>query len=143
MAQYKVIIFVIITFLVIALISSENNESYTPSNPIIDEIKRRFEVISPRFKNIPIKEGDRSFTEDKTEITLCLKHPHTKEYYDMNTLTYVGLHELSHILTKAHGKDSHAAEFKNNFTNLLNIAAERGVYDPSLSIPESYCNIKH
>ena len=114
-------------------------EYYSDSHPILNEIRARFSRINPKYGNIPLKIGDKAYTEDKSVITLCIVDPHTKKFYDINTLMYVGLHELSHTLTKADGDESHGDEFKNNFAKLLKEAQARGVYNGNLPVPVSYC----
>jgi len=135
-----VIILIILVFVVILVSSTKEKAYYShPPNPIIQEIKYKLGALSPEYAKIPIKVGNKSFTEDKAAITLCITNPKTGEYYDMNTLMYVTLHELSHVVTKASGEHSHADEFKENFSNLLKEASAKGIYNPSQRIPESYC----
>jgi hypothetical protein len=138
------IIIIVILFVVIvavAISSASSREYISDKHPVIDEIKRRFGMINPKYAKIPIHIGHKSFTEDKTVITLCIEDPETKKQYSINVLMYVALHELAHCLTKADGKESHGDEFKANFATLLKEAAEKGVYDPSQSIPTTYCGI--
>lgn len=136
-----VIIFVVIVAVGISPIASR--EYISDKHPIIDEIKRRFSLINPKYGKIPMHVGNKSFTEDKSVITLCINDPETKKPYDINILMYVALHELAHCLTKADGKDSHADEFKANFAMLLKEASQKGLYDPSQKIPATYCGIDH
>jgi hypothetical protein len=136
-----VIIFVIIAAVAISPIASK--EYISDNHPIINEIKRRFSLINPKYGKIPMHVGNKSFTEDKSVITLCIEDPETKKPYDINVLMYVALHELAHCLTKADGKESHGDEFKSNFAMLLKEAASKGLYDPSQKIPQTYCGIDH
>ena len=85
-----------------------------------------------------MREGDSAYTENKAVITLCLKNPENGLYYDMNTIMYVAIHELSHMVTKTHG---HNKEFKNHFSTLLKRAAQLGIYNPRKPIPETYCGV--
>lgn len=112
---------------------------YSDKHPVLEQIRERFTVLDSKFGEIPLRVGERSFTEDKTVITLCIVNPHTNKFYDINTLMYVGLHELAHTLTKADGPDSHGDEFKRNFAKLLKLAQEKGIYDATQPIPTSYC----
>lgn len=144
MMKYKLIVVVLSVFFMITLwlTAKPQMAQYYQSHPILDEIRRRFALISPKFGNIPIKTGSESYTINKSMITLCIVNPDTGEIYDMNTLTYVALHELSHCITKADGKDSHEDEFKQNFAMLLRRAAQLGFYNPQKSIPHTYCGLK-
>ena len=132
----------IAVFTVIAVFAiRKKREFYSEDHPIINEIRRRVVLISPRFKEIPMRTGKKSYTEDKQLITLCVDNPDTGKYYDINVMMYVALHELAHCLTKADGAQSHGNEFKKNFSNLLKKAAQCGVYDPTQAIPETYCGV--
>lgn len=123
----------------ILLFSSWRQRSYYSSDhPILNKVKENFSVLNPEYGKIPLREGDSSYTENKAYITLCIRDPKTKGYYDMNTIMYVALHELAHVVSKTHG---HNDEFKKNFATLLRQAARQGIYDPRKSIPTTYCGI--
>lgn len=138
----KIILTIVIVFAVIVSFTVSSRAYYTPENhPVLNEISRRFSLLSPEYGNIPLRSGKKSYTEDKAVITLCLVDPTTRRYYDINVLMYVALHELSHCVTKADGDQSHGDEFKGNFANLLKKAAEVGIYDPRKPIPLTYCGV--
>ncbi len=44
---------------------------------------------------------------------------------DLNTMTFVALHELSHLMTRTIGHDQ---EFWDNFRVILRIAIRNGIY---------------
>jgi hypothetical protein len=83
-----------------------------------------------------------AYSENKGEkIAFCLNT--TKEgnkLIDLNTLTFVALHELSHIMTESIG---HKQEFWQNFKFLLQNAKEAGVYTPVdyKKKPKQYCGM--
>ena len=83
-----------------------------------------------------------AFSENKGEkIAFCLNT--TKEgnkLIDINTLTFVALHELSHIMTVSIG---HKQEFWQNFKFLLQNAKIAGIYDPInyKKNPKQYCGM--
>lgn len=142
MAQNKIatiliIVFAIVFVMVVKKKTGESVDNY--SHPMITEIKRRLNLIDPSFGKIPIRTGNKSYTEDKSAITLCISDPDTHQLYDINTMMYVALHEVSHVITKASGDDSHKDEFKENFSNLLRQASNFRVYDASVAVPEAYC----
>ena len=62
------------------------------------------------------------------------------ELIDENTLTFVALHELAHIMSKTIG---HNTEFWNNFKFLLEHAVKIGIYDPIdyKKKPKKYCGM--
>lgn len=107
-------------------------------HPTLNQIRFNFSKIDPAYGNIPLKEGYSSYTENKNSITLCLSHD--GEYYNMNTLMYVSIHELAHIVTKGYG---HTEEFHKNFSDLLQKATAAGVYDPSKPLPVKYCGVSN
>jgi hypothetical protein len=116
---------------------------YSDKHPVLEQIRERFTVLDPKFGNIPLRVGDKAYTEDKAVITLCIVNPHTNKFYDINTLMYVALHELAHTLTKADGEESHGDEFKQNFARLLKLAQDRGIYDATQPIPVAYCGVEN
>jgi predicted metal-dependent hydrolase len=59
---------------------------------------------------------------------------------DENTLTFVAIHELSHLATKTVG---HTDEFWSNFKFLLKEAKKEGIYNPVdyKKNPQPYCGM--
>lgn len=111
---------------------------YSHDHPILNQVRANFSKIDPEYAKIPLREGNSAYTENKSVITLCLKDPETGKFYDINTVMYVALHELSHMVSKTHG---HNNEFKQNFSGLLNEATKLGIYDPRKPIPPRYCGV--
>ena len=113
---------------------------YRNPPPIIKKISKMFEMVAPGLGKIPIKEGNESYTMNKSAITLCLKDPKNGgKYYSWNTLAYVALHEGAHVLTRTKEQDAHGPIFKKNFKELLRRAEVLGLYDSSIPIPDTYC----
>jgi hypothetical protein len=83
-----------------------------------------------------------AFSENKGEkIAFCLnKKKNGSKLIDINTLTFVALHELSHVGTKSVG---HGQEFWQNFKWILENAKEAGIYSPIdyKKYPEEYCGM--
>lgn len=83
-----------------------------------------------------------AYSENKGQkIAFCLnKKKNGTELIDMNTLTFVAIHELSHIMTLSVG---HKQEFWENFKFLLEGATELGVYTPEdyKKKPAEYCSM--
>ena len=83
-----------------------------------------------------------AYSENKGEkIAFCLNT--TKEgnkLIDIETLTFVALHELSHVMTLSVG---HKQEFWENFKFLLEGAIEIGIYVPEdyKEKPREYCSM--
>jgi len=130
----------IIILIIVTIYALAPRKHTTSNDPTIQQIKQNFTKLDPNYGKIPLQEGDSSYTENKEVITLCIKDPETKKYYDMNTLMYVALHELAHMVSKNHG---HGDEWRQNFDKLLKEGANAGVYDPRIPIPDKYCGITH
>lgn len=85
--------------------------------------------------------GYTSFSVSKGEsITLCIRQT-DYSFVDPNTVTYVAIHELGHLMTASIGHDE---TFWSNFKKLLEEAMKIGVYEKKdfTSSPEAYCGIK-
>lgn len=83
-----------------------------------------------------------AYSENKgKKIAFCLnKQKDGSELIDINTLTFVAIHELSHVMTKSIG---HKQDFWDNFKFLLENAKEIGIYNPIdyKKNPEEYCGM--
>ena len=113
--------------------------------PNDEKVKRLVEGFNPKkvSETLPTSELT-AYSENKGEkLAFCLnksKKNGTK-LIDINTLTFVALHELSHIATKSIG---HKQEFWQNFKWILENAKEAGIYLPIdyKKQPEEYCGMK-
>lgn len=84
--------------------------------------------------------GFTSYTENKGDkLVLCLRDKRGK-LHDINTLTFVMLHEISHIMNESWG---HKFEFWQVFRFALRNAVECGIYVPvNYSVhPIDYCGM--
>jgi hypothetical protein len=86
----------------------------------------------------------KAYSENKGEkIAFCLnKQNHNNEtLIDENTLTFVALHELSHLMTSSIG---HQQDFWKNFKFLLDNAVNLKLYDPInyKTKPQTYCGMR-
>lgn len=84
-----------------------------------------------------------SYSENKGEkIVLCLRDKTTPPYplVDKNTVIFVTLHEMAHLMTYSNG---HTPEFWSNFRRLLQDAQKIGVYHPVnySKTPVEYCGM--
>lgn len=92
-------------------------------------------------ENTPIIGGDTSYSLNKGKlIKICLRN--IKEDYtihDLNTITFVVLHELAHVFSKSYG---HNNEFWINFKFLLQEANDINLIEivDYHKEPISYCN---
>ena len=108
--------------------------------------KQRLDAIARlrrRFKPKVLSEGvvDRrytSYTVSKGEqLVMCLRSRDTDNLYDENLLFYVILHELGHIASVS---ENHTDEFRTNFSFLLNVAIEKGLFH-HINQPFNYCGL--
>lgn len=133
-----VLLVLVIALIILAAFTLSQRSHYSDKHPLLEQIRSNFTLLSPEYSDIPLREGNSAYTENKAVITLCLKNPETGKFYSMNTLMYVALHELGHIISKTHG---HNEEFRQNFATLLRRATKMGIYDPRQPIPQTYCGI--
>jgi len=84
-----------------------------------------------------------AYSENKGEkMAFCVtKKKNGLKLIDENTLTFVAIHELSHVGTKSIG---HKDEFWKNFKFLLQEAKKIGIYEPEdyKKKPKEYCGMK-
>ena len=83
-----------------------------------------------------------AYSENKGEkLAFCLnKEKNGTKLIDINTLMFVAIHELAHVMTTTEG---HKQEFWQNFKYLLEQAKEANLYDPVdyKKNPEPYCGM--
>ena len=107
------------------------------------DVKRLVDGFNPKkiSETLPTSELT-AYSENKGEkIAFCLnKTKHSTTLIDINTLTFVSIHELSHVMTKSIG---HKQEFWKNFKFLLENAKEANIYQPVdyKKKPENYCGM--
>ena len=114
-------------------------EGYDNDHSIIRTIKLLLAKMNPDFTRIDMRIASESYTEKKRTIYLCVFDA-DGNIYDTNTLVYVALHEIAHMMSglKAVG-DEHDDEFTRIFYILLERAEQIGIYDPDKKIPVDYC----
>jgi len=83
-----------------------------------------------------------AYSENKGEkLAFCLNtEKEGNRLIDLNTLTFVALHELSHIMTESIG---HKQDFWQNFKFLLENAKAANIYQPEdyKKNPQEYCGM--
>jgi len=105
--------------------------------------KRLLEGFNPLKINETLPTSElTAYSENKGEkLAFCLNQSKNgTKLIDINTLTFVALHELSHIGTKSVG---HGQEFWENFKWILQNAKEAGIYSPIdyKKYPQEYCGM--
>ena len=112
--------------------------------PDDENVKRMIEKFNPDNITEAGKNNQyTSYSVNKGEkLVFCIRQKDEKEsIVDENTITFVAIHELSHIMTKSVG---HTEEFWNNFKRLLKEAIDNNLYTKEnySQNPKDYCGIK-
>jgi len=111
-----------------------------PDDPSVIKLKTNFNP-NKITETLPTSELT-AYSENKGEkMAFCLnKTKNTDTLIDLNTLTFVAIHELSHTMTTSIG---HKQEFWKNFKFLLENAVKIGIYKPVDYKKEnqSYCGM--
>jgi len=107
------------------IVSSLENSEYSSN----ENVKR---LISNWKKGVTLKEignleSEAAYVINKQYMSFCLKVTNTID--SINLMTYVGIHELAHVMSVETG---HGSEFIKNFEFLLNYAKTLQYYDPIL-----------
>lgn len=132
-----VLYFILVLFFFMALYSMTTyyTEKYQQRDPILYEIRENLTKLSPKAKYLKFYQDNKSYTINKHRVYLCLRDDN-QEYYPMNMLMYVAIHELAHVLCDEIG---HTPKFHSIFNELLLRATEIGIYDPDIPIIQNYC----
>ena len=112
-----------------------------PNNENIIRLKNKF---NPKkiMETLPTSEYT-AYSENKGEkIAFCLNKEKNDpgKLIDINTLTFVALHELAHVASETIG---HTPEFWKNFKFLLIQAEKLNIYNPVdyKNNPQNYCGM--
>jgi len=105
-------------------------------------VKKLDENFDPKIitENIPGSMYVAYSVNKGEELSLCIRDKDTEEFIDDNTIIFVAIHELSHIMTPETG---HTPLFWDNMKYLLEQASSQGIYmhvDYSQS-PVEYCGM--
>lgn len=128
---------VVVALGVFAMKDRSTRETYI-RNGDLDDIIAELYTVSPVVKDLNFYEGDKSYTINKKNVYICMKDENG-EYYDRNFLIFVILHEISHALCDEIG---HTDKFMHIFQQVLERAAQLGVYDPDGKKIVNYCNYR-
>ena len=119
--------------------------SDTSKNYFIAKLKRNYNPymiseaeVDPRYT---------TYTVDKQDMHICLRtRDKAENIYDINTLMYVVLHELSHLCNytpDGYPIQGHGDEFKRIFKFLVQESIQIGIYNYTdySKFPVNYCGI--
>jgi len=115
------------------------NRKY-PHDTRVKRLKERTKLL--KIEEPPQEDGTSSYTINKGELmAICLrKKDAAKAFHSLDTLTFVIIHELAHIMTVSEG---HTSEFMVNFKFILKEANSCGLYSPQdyARKPIVYCGV--
>ena len=83
-----------------------------------------------------------SYSVNKGEkISICIRQTSDNSFIDDNTILFVVIHELAHVMTKSVG---HTPEFWDNMKYLLEEGEKIGIYKPInyKKSPKRYCGME-
>jgi hypothetical protein len=112
------------------------------ADPPIARFIARFQPDA--FVENDMHSNDTSYSENKGQkIVVCLRDKTKGPEFpliDRNTVMFVMLHEMAHLMTETIG---HTSEFWNNFKRLLHDAVKVGIYQPVnyAHSPTPYCGM--
>mgnify|MGYP003705794601 CR=1 FL=1 len=121
----------------------EKISSKYPKEQRVKRLKDGF--INTKIEEILPTSKLTAYSENKGEkMAFCLhkkKNGYNTEMIDENTLTFVALHELSHVMTLSVG---HEPEFWDNFKFLIDEASQLQLYKPVdySNSPKEYCGME-
>lgn len=111
--------------------------------PDDEDVQRMVQKFNPTkiSETLPTSEHT-AYSENKGEkIAFCLNQKKNGvKLIDINTLTFVAIHELAHVMTLTEG---HKQDFWENFKFLLEQAKDANIYNPVdyKKNPEPYCGM--
>lgn len=126
-------------------ITIDNISNHLSNNYPDDERVIRFNkrLKHTRLQETEHKPDESSYTLNKGElISFCLRKKNKdKTFHTLDTLMFVIIHELAHIMSVSEG---HTKEFMDNFRFLLKESYKAGLYTPSnyKEKPITYCGVE-
>lgn len=139
-----IILAVIVICFIVWAILTQVREHASKNEPKILELKRLmkplyehegFKLDLSKIRDAELMAGKKSYTINKHKVYLCLKDENGN-YYNNNMLVYVLIHEYAHVLCD---EKDHTEKFWTIFEDLLLLATELGIYNPSIPIIHNYC----
>ncbi len=105
-------------------------------------IKQLKESFNPEYitENIPGSVYVAYSVNKGEELSLCIREKDTEKFIDDNTIIFVAIHELSHVMTPETG---HTPLFWDNMKYLLEQGSSQGIYMPVdySQSPVEYCGM--
>lgn len=111
-----------------------------PDNECVKRLSERFDPKSisegsnkSKYTTYTVNKGDK--------MVFCLRDKDSNRLHNLNLMTFVAIHELSHVASVSEG---HNEEFNKNFKFLLENAIKQGVYQEQdfKNNNQLYCGIE-
>ena len=121
------------------------HQLYLQGLRLVNLLAKKYPQLPAIYQAMEWKEGHNlgpypAYTINKGDtISICLRQPNG-QWVDINTLMYVLIHEITHIVTHSYG---HAQEFWDNMKYIIEIASANNLYYPvnyKLN-PVKYCGM--
>jgi len=128
---------VVLILILIWVIHRQVKEHHLQDDPMLYTLKEILKPVHPVISQLKLYKGDKSYTINKSKIFLCL-YDEKGEYYSLNMLIYVLLHEISHLLNEQ--DVGHTEAFYKKFDEMLDKAHELGIYNKEIPVIQNYCN---
>lgn len=129
-------ILLLILLIIVGFLFRQIQEQYQQRDPLLIMIRSRLMLLSPVAERLQYYEDNKSYTINKTKIYMCLRNQ-DNEYYSINMLMYVAIHELAHVICDEVG---HTPKFHKIFSELIDKAIMLGIYDPTEPLVNDYCD---
>jgi len=110
---------------------TSNEKNFTENKKEYEEYNDGFERMKNNFRADNISESSpnnkfTSYSINKGEkIVFCIRSKKTGELIDINTMMFVAIHEMGHLMSESVG---HTDEFWKNMKILLHKGEELGIY---------------
>lgn len=150
--NFGIVVAILLIALVVYGIVTQVRESHKQDDPMLQRLRSILEpmfhpskeytgvlsVINGRdvMQEITLYKGKKSFTVNKEKVYLCLTD-NKGEYYQLNMLIFVTLHEIAHVLCDEVG---HTTKFHRIFDALLKEAEKNGIYNSKIALLNEYCD---
>jgi hypothetical protein len=102
---------------------------------LVEQVRHVDPSVDKIVDHLKFFEGRKSYTINKTYVHICKKDKYGK-LYAKNQLVLVLLHEIAHALCDEVG---HTEKFNKILDDLLDKAARKKIYDPSIPNIPDYC----
>ena len=119
----------------------DNIDNYNEFKEYIIQLKNNFNKERTIIYETDPTSNLTSYSVNKgEELSLCLKDKTTNNLYDLNLLTYVAIHEMSHFACPEIG---HGLLFQKIFNKFILIAIDIGLYikEDYNKNPINYCGL--